>query len=486
MRNSHSIWLKVFFIGYVVLTAFAAMHHEPWRDEAQAWLIARDVSIVQLFAQGNYEGSPVLWHLILLPFAKLGAPYFSMHVVHLLIAYGIVYLFLFKSDFPVLTRVLFVFSYYMFWEYAVIARSYSLSILLLFGIAVLYKRKLQRPVLYGLLLLLLFNTNVHSMPIALGLSLAYAFEVWQGKASQDQLLEGRGLVIGGMLMLAGLLVAVAQLLPAPDNINQSFFQILNWKRPFIAFANAFFPNVPDVAHLAVLLALLIAGLHGYAIYRKDRLSFLILTIAYTGLGYIFVFKHIGSIRHHGFLFVILLFVVWIAELNKEGRKTPLERVNQTAWRLCLGISVFFAVQRHISEYNNPFSGAEQAAAYLNQHSTVYSAVVANPSVKGAALAPYLEGMKLWYADVESEGTYITWNDTYKAQKDISQLIVLQRARDAFGEEAEGLVFLLDASMPDALSDQYELVFQTTDTVFGYGDETYFLYRKVGDKEVERR
>ena len=50
--------------------------HEPWFDEAQSWAIARSGTIKEiLFEIPHYEGHPPLWHLILVPFAKLGAPY---------------------------------------------------------------------------------------------------------------------------------------------------------------------------------------------------------------------------------------------------------------------------------------------------------------------------------------------------------------------------------------------------------------------------
>ena len=36
-------------------------HHEAWRDEAQAWLIAKDASIFELFNNIlSYEGHPCL------------------------------------------------------------------------------------------------------------------------------------------------------------------------------------------------------------------------------------------------------------------------------------------------------------------------------------------------------------------------------------------------------------------------------------------
>ncbi len=67
------------FIAWLLCVSVLAWRHEPWADEAQAWLIAKDSSVLNLFLnQLRYESTPGLWHLLLMPFAKLGAPYWTM------------------------------------------------------------------------------------------------------------------------------------------------------------------------------------------------------------------------------------------------------------------------------------------------------------------------------------------------------------------------------------------------------------------------
>ena len=57
------------FVIYLAAVFFLVSRHENWRDEAQAWLLARDLNVFQLISQMKYEGHPCLWHLILMPFA---------------------------------------------------------------------------------------------------------------------------------------------------------------------------------------------------------------------------------------------------------------------------------------------------------------------------------------------------------------------------------------------------------------------------------
>src|SRR4051812_4217393 len=50
---------------YVALLAWGLARHEIWRDEAQAWLLARSsASPLALLRAMRYEGHPALWHLL--------------------------------------------------------------------------------------------------------------------------------------------------------------------------------------------------------------------------------------------------------------------------------------------------------------------------------------------------------------------------------------------------------------------------------------
>ena len=41
--------LWIIFGLYIAGVLFGIMHHEPWRDEAQSWLVTRDNSFSELF-----------------------------------------------------------------------------------------------------------------------------------------------------------------------------------------------------------------------------------------------------------------------------------------------------------------------------------------------------------------------------------------------------------------------------------------------------
>ena len=53
-------------LAYSCVVLWILPYHEKWADEAQAWLIARDLDLRTIwFHELRYEGSPGLWHTIL-------------------------------------------------------------------------------------------------------------------------------------------------------------------------------------------------------------------------------------------------------------------------------------------------------------------------------------------------------------------------------------------------------------------------------------
>src|SRR5215203_1893073 len=114
-QNLKARYCFAIFVAYAAVLTIAVAHHEPWMDEAQAWLLAKDTNPVELFVQYlRYEGSPGLWHLILMVPAKLGFPYVTLNIVSAVIAAAGVFLFLRFSPFPPAVKILFPFSYFVF------------------------------------------------------------------------------------------------------------------------------------------------------------------------------------------------------------------------------------------------------------------------------------------------------------------------------------------------------------------------------------
>src|ERR1044071_4215789 len=96
LKRRENLVLGVVLGIWAAITIVTVVHHEPWRDEAETWLNARDASLVELWGLMRYVGSPILPYLVQVPVAKLGAPFAAQEMVHWPMALGIAAIILFR------------------------------------------------------------------------------------------------------------------------------------------------------------------------------------------------------------------------------------------------------------------------------------------------------------------------------------------------------------------------------------------------------
>ena len=100
MKKKEKIFYLVIILCFIVLSVVVGSRHEPWADEAHAWLIARDTSFYTLFFKYLHtDGHPALWHLILKLFQSIGFKYENFYLISTLFSSMGVSIFLFKSKF---------------------------------------------------------------------------------------------------------------------------------------------------------------------------------------------------------------------------------------------------------------------------------------------------------------------------------------------------------------------------------------------------
>jgi hypothetical protein len=483
-KDKSVIWAVLVILLYSAINIIVLIHHEPWEDEAQAWLIARDLNIAGIFKLMAYEGTPALWHMLLVPLAKSGLPYISEFILHLIIAIAAVTIFVLYAPFSRLTKVLFIFSYYMAYEYSIIARSYGLSVLLLFLIAALYVNRFKYPIRYSLLVFLLFNTNVHSFFIAFSLTVLFAWELHRNE------IKGILSKIGVLVMIAGGFLAFLQLLSPPDNINYGIFsEYKTYLAPFAAIAYAFFPwhasnYFPvDLRLIAVVISFLIFCTIILSLIRKPAVLF-ILAVSFTGLFYIFAFKYTGAIRHYGLILIMFLFAIWISRYygNSQSRlwevssNINLSRLSIALINFCLAFSLLYASDIQYRDYKYTFSGAKEMASFIKKNHLGEYTIVAHRSTGTHALLPYLPGKKFWYAGIEDYGTFVKHNEKHLAGSTISNSEVISRAEKAFPGKSK-ILLLLTSPLDFPESHGFRLLHKV-DKAIGYGRENFYLYRPI--------
>jgi hypothetical protein len=208
---------------YVALVAAGIAWHEPWADEAQAWLLARDQGFWHLMLHSlRYEGSPGLWHALLWVLARAHVGYIGMHWVSGAIAVAGVYVLLRWSPFPLVLKVLLPFGFWLAYQNAVVARSYVLFGVLAFSAAAILRRmagdrrvgRRDAAKLFWLALILglMGNLSLHGLVASLGFALV-ALSILRRRARVGVIVR---MTVPACLLCAFWIFSVATVVPTSD------------------------------------------------------------------------------------------------------------------------------------------------------------------------------------------------------------------------------------------------------------------------------
>lgn len=360
--------LSVFGV-WLVLVAAVLSHHEPWADESQAWLLARDLDLKTLWLHElRYEGTPGLWHTILWVAQHwLHVPYVGMGVLGMVCAAMGVGFILWKASFPRPLRYLLVFSYFISYQYAVVARSYNLLPLLMFAAAYFYCDR-EHPWRITLVLIVLANVAVHGALFAACLGLCYLIEAIKVWSKLDQSLRNRYVFcVGAMLLTFLCLFFILQ--PDPDVLEFAGSKAPPGAHVVEPPLNKFLAVI-DLAFFDQFWVsaafLLFAG--GWCLIRRKLLPFILPVLSLTML---YVKIH-GRPHHMGTVFLAAVAGLWIAwptkkEITSFSSKARLAMNGMTVLLVCLCcLNIWDAESAMKNDYLHPYSGSEDAARFLKQ------------------------------------------------------------------------------------------------------------------------
>lgn len=355
------------FISFLALSIVMFVFHEPWYDEIQAWMVASDASISEMIWHlPHFEGHPPFWTLILAIFAKTGVPMeIGLRIPTLLFSGVAAYLVIFKAPFHKWIRCLIPFSYFLFYQYTVICRPYSLMFLGFVLAAYFYKERNKKPARYLVALFLLCMSSAYGIMFAGVLCLIWTVEIIKELKGKDfvkkAVKDSRTWLLFTMLMLAiGLLViiwpadnAFAQVrvvefsaircliytfLVLPADALLSDVALTGRLQQYDTIIQADYATILCVFITIALYFVMITAAH---IYRKKAVLILpyVAFAGYAALGY-FYNHHIGIVP------LFILFVFWTAFSDKpEEIKLPgfLEKLEKSVPGIAKKTGYFFVI-----------------------------------------------------------------------------------------------------------------------------------------------
>jgi hypothetical protein len=391
-------WSAFAFAAVVVLQVALALTHSPWRDETEALLVAR-LPLDRLFGMLHYEGHPSLWYLLLAAAAKVSASPMVLQVVQAAVAVGFQAVLWRWAPFSWPTKLLISLSYFLVFEYGVIARNYGLGVLLFFAFVALRRTRWS-----WVLLALMCNTAVHTAMLAgVGALLLVFVErrwSWSGAA---------------LLVLSGLL-AVWSVIPAADAFPRA---AAGWA-PGAHLARAILTMSSDIAPVQVgaypaawlwrpptaaawALGVLTPLLGAFVLRRDWRLAGAYLLFC-LGLIVIGVAVYPIQVRHAGLIVVLLIGLLWIQKDRTGADPGVVARL----WLLSLAAG---GVWMAGCAFVQPFSYATPLADWVRARKLADEPWAAFPGFLGTDLTGQ-SGRPTFNVQKQCWNTFQRWNYDY--------------------------------------------------------------------------
>lgn len=191
-HNARTLALLLAFVLYIAIIAIVMCFHEPWFDEAQSWLIARNSSLADIISvRTHYEGHPPFWNLLLAIAAKNGVPYeFGIKGIQLVCASLLGAWLIFKSPFKStssLATFLIPFTYFACFQYGVTSRPYALLCLSLLVAAHYWNSadsKTSSAWKLAISLMFMCLLSVYGIAFAAGFTIAWIWRVFSKNISK--------------------------------------------------------------------------------------------------------------------------------------------------------------------------------------------------------------------------------------------------------------------------------------------------------------
>lgn len=470
------IYIAVFIL-YIFLVFIVGYNHEPWADEAQSWLIARDNGFWAIFQETKYEGHPFIWFFIVKIFIKTFSVFmdsvklYNWIFILPLISTSIgVYLLLFKSKFPALVKIACPFTYYIFYQCGIIARNHCLCFPMLAIIAVFYHKRLEHPFLYILLLILNANICAYLYPISIVLLIFFFIDYYKNK-NELNIKKYHLSLLTGMLFLG--LTAIHMYNPS----DCYFWEGINYgwdifHRTLTLIASIYYPahyfGISTMISLVMTALLFITLMKLYCRNFYQAALFLSLNIPlYIVYNFIYI-----QYWHYQYSFIILLFTCWILTDINNIDHIPFKK-NILLYVLTLFTFGYYIISNVVISYydfKNDYSGSKRAAAFIKKYNLQDYEII-GLGMKSVGLQPYFD--KNLYSNYIGS-THFSWHNEFfqkynENKNKITPIIVLVDYDTFIDYDSEYNNFLND------IQDDYDIYY--------YKGEMRGLNYKKGNREL---
>lgn len=257
---------------------------------------------------------------------------------------------LFKSPFPKLIRCLLPFNFFLFYQYGVVSRPYSVLTLSFFLAAVCYKNRNENPVKYLLCLALMCAVHSYGIMIAGGLCIVWLIEIFIEYKKSGKLagiLKDRRCWLMFCLLVFALLV-MAAIVPdenvylggkmSSETEKKFDFSCINILFCFVIFSDSIITSFFNYAGVpseiasqipVIVVSILLVALFVTITYRNKKLLTFLLPYGVLSIFGSFVYI---SPHHIGVITAFVIFVLWII-VDESGKVLLPEYMNKISAKI---------------------------------------------------------------------------------------------------------------------------------------------------------
>lgn len=442
--KENKVFIWVTFILYMLIILVVSYFHEAWEDEAQGWLIARDLGFIDIIKQMRFEGHSFLWHYLLAIFAKTGCSYEFSKIIMIIIAGITGILVLKKAPYNKFVKILIlaspVFLYYM----PSLLRPYSLISLMLILISIMNENPEKYPIFYGLAVAILANAHIITLGLASAIYLFFFKEQFLSKYKENSKSQNIKLIIGAIITGIGILIVVSCAVAgylcstAPthgtDIPEELIIRIVNlFRNLFIQLIGL---EISNVALLIInLIIFLIIILESIKIDKKQGIIFFLGLIFYLFVQ-TFLFGILISQRTV-LIFVFLLYFSWNIK-KKNIEKNKIDFMEFIILLLCI-ISIPKTINLISNEIKYPYSDSKNTAHFIQENIEKGSVILTVNWDTISAVEMYLpkDDYKFYDAPNKKYMTFATWNKFLDSKKEM----YLENALEEFENSNQKLYLL---------------------------------------------
>lgn len=473
----------VLLIVYLVFNGILLIGHEMWRDEANVWLIARDMTPWQLFEEIKYQGHPCLWYLIAMPFAKLGFPFKTLSVLSFLVMAVAAAVLCYKGPFHPVTKAVVLLGPMMTYYYPVVARNYCLVACLLILSAYFYPKRKEKSLLYGLLLGLLVQSDIIALAPAGLISCMWLWECVVASKKQKNLkplLTGtKGLWIP--LASAGLLVLQFYGVSDSPEYQMRVLSVREMLQEIKSFSFHILTRMTGQGEKFGLLLILLFAAAGIllSINAKNAWPAIVAAGAFLFEAVFSVMVYQLHIWHYIAICFSLIWCFWVY----AGWKNTVGRIITEGLLVLLGITMFLRWNspEESSSLANAWSGlysdGVHVAEYMKRNVGKDEIILSTDIIEAATVQAYLgKEYTFYYAGTGETATYANYTEEQSRGVNCGEFLTWMTENFPDRE----YVYLLKSptncvhDIPDDVKAKWELCYQTAEET-ARGEE-YSLYK----------